>query len=147
MRKLLCVVLAAGVITSAPIAQERLDQHVRETVAWHFNPETGAPFWLERVKELAFDPRKEIHGFADLKKFGLFEDEWLRGGPVRRWVPRGLAHKPDVTLETTWPEWIDISMHGRDIRKAVLRRKLRPRGSLRTLARMKNVWVPRTTAG
>ncbi len=25
---------------------------------------------------------------------------------------RGLAEKPDVTLETTWPEWIEISMHG-----------------------------------
>jgi hypothetical protein len=48
-----------------------------------------------------------------------------------------------VTLETTWPDWIDISMRGRDIRKAVLQRKLRPRGSLRQLARMKNVWVPR----
>ena len=56
---------------------------------------------------------------------------------------RGLAEKPDVTLSTTWPEWIDISMHGRDIRKAVLTRKLRPRGSLRQLRRMQDVWVPR----
>jgi phenylacetate-coenzyme A ligase PaaK-like adenylate-forming protein len=81
-------------------AQERLDAHVREMVAWHFNPETGTPFWLERAGKLDFDPRKEVRGHADLKKFGLFEDEWLRGGPVRRWVPRGLADKPVYVFET-----------------------------------------------
>jgi phenylacetate-coenzyme A ligase PaaK-like adenylate-forming protein len=81
-------------------ARKRLDAHVREMVAWHFNPETGCPFWLERAKTLGFDPRKEIQSFDDLKKFGLFEDEWLRGGPVRRWVPKALAHKPIYTFET-----------------------------------------------
>jgi phenylacetate-coenzyme A ligase PaaK-like adenylate-forming protein len=81
-------------------AKTELDAHVRETVAWHFNPETGTPFWLERAKTLGFDPRKEIQNFDDLRKFGLFEDEWLRGGPVRRWVPRALADKPIYVFET-----------------------------------------------
>jgi phenylacetate-coenzyme A ligase PaaK-like adenylate-forming protein len=81
-------------------AQERLDAHVREMVAWHFNPETGTPFWLERAGKLGFEPRKEVRGYADLKKFGLFEDEWLRGGPVRRWVPRGLGDKAVYVFET-----------------------------------------------
>src|SRR5438067_1571618 len=81
-------------------AKKRLDAHVRETVSWHFNPETGCPFWLERAKTLGFDPRKEVQGFDDLKKFGLFEDEWLRGGPVRRWVPKAFADKPIYVFET-----------------------------------------------
>jgi phenylacetate-coenzyme A ligase PaaK-like adenylate-forming protein len=81
-------------------ARHRLDAHVREMVAWHFNPEKGTPFWLERAKSLGFDPRKEVQGFDDLNKFGLFEDEWLRGGPVRRWVPKGLADKPVYVFET-----------------------------------------------
>jgi hypothetical protein len=81
-------------------AREQLDAHVREVVQWHFNPATGTPFWLERVKTLGFDPRKEIKGFEDLKKFGLFEDEWLRGGPVRRWVPKALQKKPIYVFET-----------------------------------------------
>ena len=72
-------------------AREQLDAHVRETVEWHFNPDTGTPFWLERAKTYKFDPRKDVKGFDDLKLFGLFEDEWLRGGPVRRWVPKALA--------------------------------------------------------
>jgi len=45
--------------------RKRLDAHVREIVAWHFNPETGCPFWLERVKTLGFDPRKDVQGFDD----------------------------------------------------------------------------------
>ena len=73
---------------------------LRETVDWHFNPETGSPFWLEKAKTLGFDPRKEVRAFADLKKFPLFEDEWLRGGPVRRWIPKGLADKPAYVFET-----------------------------------------------
>jgi phenylacetate-coenzyme A ligase PaaK-like adenylate-forming protein len=81
-------------------ARERLDAHVRAMVAWHFDPQTGTPFWLERIKSLGFDPRKEVRSFDDLKKLGLFEDEWLRGGPVRRWVPRALADKPIYVFET-----------------------------------------------
>ncbi len=81
-------------------ARERLDAHVREIIGWHFSPETGTPFWLEKAAALGFDPRKEVRGFDDLKKFGHFEDEWLRGGPVRRWVPKALQNKPIYVFET-----------------------------------------------
>ncbi len=81
-------------------AREQLDAQVREIIAWHFDPENGTPFWLEMAKELGFDPRKEVHGLDDLKKFGHFEDEWLRGGPVRRWVPKAYQNKPIYVFET-----------------------------------------------
>jgi phenylacetate-coenzyme A ligase PaaK-like adenylate-forming protein len=81
-------------------AREALDAHVRDIINWHFNPDTGTPFWLERARTLGFDPRREVHGFDDLKKFGLFEDEWLRGGPVRRWVPKAYQNKPIYVFET-----------------------------------------------
>ena len=81
-------------------AKERLDAHTRETVEWHFNPDTGSPFWLEKAQGLKFDPRKEVKCFEDLRKFPLFEDEWLRGGPVRRWVPKAYANKPTYVFET-----------------------------------------------
>src|SRR5438105_15331307 len=81
-------------------AQARLDAHVREIIEWHFNPETGCPFWLEFASKLSWDPRKEIRRFEDLRKFPPFEDEWLRGGPVRRWAPKGLAGKPMFVFET-----------------------------------------------
>jgi phenylacetate-coenzyme A ligase PaaK-like adenylate-forming protein len=81
-------------------ARDQLDAHTREIVQWHFHPSTGCPFWLEKASSLKFDPLKEIECFDDLKKFDLFEDEWLRGGPVRRWVPKGFADKPIYVFET-----------------------------------------------
>src|SRR5215813_5649141 len=81
-------------------AQEVLDAWVREVVEWHFNPETGCPFWLDYAQKLDWDPRVEIQTYDDLDRFGFFQDEWLRGGPVRRWVPRAYADKPVFTFET-----------------------------------------------
>ncbi len=91
---------AADLAEAARAARERLDAHVVETVRWHFDPATGCPFWLEMAGRLKFDPRKEVRGFDDLRKFPPFEDEWLRGGPVRRWVPKALADRPIYVFET-----------------------------------------------
>jgi hypothetical protein len=81
-------------------AAEQLDAHVRQIIEWHFNPATGCPFWLEKAAALSWDPRKEIRSYADLSKFEHFEDDWLRGGPVRRWVPKGLIGRPVYVFET-----------------------------------------------
>ncbi|MFN3324336.1 MAG: hypothetical protein ACK5AZ_12630 [Bryobacteraceae bacterium] len=81
-------------------AREKLDAWVREVVQWHFDPETGCPFWLDFASKLDWDPRKEIQTYDDLDKFGPFQDEWLRGGPVRQWVPKGYADKPVYVFET-----------------------------------------------
>ena len=71
-------------------ARQALDAWTREMVQWHFNPETGCPFWLEYARKLDWDPR-EVKTYDDLDRFGFFQDEWLRGGPVRRWVPKAYA--------------------------------------------------------
>ena len=81
-------------------AKDQLDAHVREIVAWHFNPETGCPFWLDFASRLDWDPRTEVRRFEDLRRFPPFEDDWLRGGPVQRWMPKGLAGKPVFVFET-----------------------------------------------
>lgn len=86
--------------TDVSEAKKKLDQHTYETVQWHFHESTGSPFWLGKKAELGFDPLKEIKTFDDLKKFPMFEDEWLRGGPVERWIPKGLAGKPTYVFET-----------------------------------------------
>jgi phenylacetate-coenzyme A ligase PaaK-like adenylate-forming protein len=82
------------------VTAEELDAHVREIVRWHFSPDTGTPFWLDFASRLDWDPRTDIQTYADLDRFGFFEDEWLRGGPVRRWVPKGLASRPIYVFET-----------------------------------------------
>ncbi|HWQ32342.1 MAG TPA: hypothetical protein VNQ79_05625 [Blastocatellia bacterium] len=81
-------------------AREALDAWTREVVEWHFNPDTGTPYWLEKAKTLAFDPRRDIQTYDDLDKFGFFQDDDLRGGPVRRWVPKAYADKPIYVFET-----------------------------------------------
>ena len=81
-------------------SREGLDAHVRETIEWHFNPDTGCPFWLDYAGKLVWDPCKEIVAFVDLKKFPLFEDDWLRGGPVRRWLPKAYEKEPALKVQT-----------------------------------------------
>ena len=89
-----------GSVDSPPAVRATLDAWVREVVDWHFDPATGSPFWLDFAKKAGWDPRREITNFDDLKRFGSFEDEWLRGGPVQRWIPTGLAGKPVFVFET-----------------------------------------------
>ena len=93
---------ASGVNVAARVedAKAQLDAHVRQIIGWHFSPETGCPFWLEFASKLPWSPAREISGFADLRKFPPFRDEWLRGGPVDRWVPKGLAGRPVYVFET-----------------------------------------------
>jgi phenylacetate-coenzyme A ligase PaaK-like adenylate-forming protein len=81
-------------------AKEKLNAHAYEIVQWHFHESTGCPFWLEKKKELKFDPLKDVKDFDDIKKFPLFEDEWLRGGPIRRWVPKPYENEPIYVFET-----------------------------------------------
>ncbi|MCS6777116.1 MAG: hypothetical protein RMJ43_13190 [Chloroherpetonaceae bacterium] len=81
-------------------AQEQLDAHVREIIAWHFSPETGCPFWLEWAAKAGWDPREEIHSYADLTRFPHFQDEWLRDLPNEVWVPKAYAGRPYYIFET-----------------------------------------------
>ena len=90
----------SDIATPVAAAKAALDAHTRELVQWHFAPVTGSQFWLEKAKELDFDPLTDVTGFDDLKKFPLFEDDWLRGGPVRRWLPKPLKNKPIYVFET-----------------------------------------------
>ena len=80
-------------------AKLALDQHAYEMVQWHFHESTGSPFWLAKKKELKFDPLKEIKGFDDIRKFPEFEDEWLRGGPVERWIPKSRVVIDDFRID------------------------------------------------
>ena len=93
-------VTTTDVSRRAQEAKAQIDAHVREIVDWHFNPETGCPFWLDFAVKLDWEPRREIASFEDLRRFPPFEDEWLRGGPVRRWLPKGQAGKPLFAFET-----------------------------------------------
>jgi len=84
-------------IASAHLA---LNEQFLEVVQWHFNPETGTPFWLEKAKTFDFNPLSDVKSIDDLRKFPVFEDDWLRGGPVRRWVPNAYKDRGVYVFET-----------------------------------------------
>lgn len=71
------------------------DEYVRAAMEWHFRPETGSPFWLNRAKTLDFDPLTEVKSFADLSLFPNIVDE-LRDVAVEDLIPRGLGPRPQV---------------------------------------------------
>jgi phenylacetate-coenzyme A ligase PaaK-like adenylate-forming protein len=85
--------------TAIQAARAQLDAHVRETIQWHFAPETGCPFWLDWAKK-NFDPRKEIQAFGDMVKFPHFQDEWLRDLQPEVWVPAKYRGRPFNIFET-----------------------------------------------
>lgn len=55
---------------------------------WHFSPQTGSRYWLERAKTLDFDPRRDVHTFDDLKLFPNVVNE-MRDVRVEELIPRG----------------------------------------------------------
>jgi hypothetical protein len=52
----------------------------------------------------------------------------------------GEAPSADVTLETSWAEWVLATRPGTSPLKSMLRRKIRPRGNLREVMRMRKVF-------
>ena len=68
---------------------------LRAAMEWHFNPETGSRFWLERARSLQFDPRRDVRSFDDLALFPNLTDE-LREVRVEDLIPKGYGPHPEV---------------------------------------------------
>jgi hypothetical protein len=55
--------LMPATLTSSPeTARQALDAWTREVIAWHFDPATGCPFWLDWAAKAGWDPRAEVTG-------------------------------------------------------------------------------------
>ena len=80
--------------TALHAAQDQLDAHVREIIAWHFSPETGCPFWLDWARQAGWDPRQAVKSFTDIARFPHFQDEWLRELQPDVWVPAKYKGRP-----------------------------------------------------
>ena len=53
---------------------------------------------------------------------------------------------PDFALETSWQDWIEISIRGQNPLRAIASRRLRPRGSLRGFRAFTTAFTPRRIA-
>ena len=71
------------------------DEFVRAAMEWHFDPDTGSRFWLERAGSLDFDPRTDVRSLEDLRLFPNLTNE-LRDVPVRELIPQGYGAHPDI---------------------------------------------------
>ena len=68
-------------------------------------------------------------------------DPWhlvLDNGSTR--AEPGEAPNPTVTLEASWADFVAMSKPGASPLKMILQRRIRPRGKLRELARMRKVF-------
>jgi phenylacetate-coenzyme A ligase PaaK-like adenylate-forming protein len=68
-----------------------LDEWVRHIVGIHFHPAHGAPFWIERARELNVDALRVIRGYDDLALLGFFPIDALRTRNVLDFLPAGIA--------------------------------------------------------
>ena len=53
---------------------------------------------------------------------------------------QGEAPSPDLTFETSWRDWIEVTTYGGDPRRAMLRRKIRPRGNPLLLLKLPRIF-------
>ena len=134
---------------SKPV-EDRAKRQVAMLKAGLVGEPNGAPKLTPEVQEYFFDliarsadttqvdhPVTYQWKFSDAEPWHILIDN----GSGRA-VP-GEAEKPDVTLSTSWADWIEATTRGGDPRTAMLRRKIRPRGSIRELIRMRDVFAAR----
>ncbi|MFB9931853.1 AMP-binding protein [Amycolatopsis halotolerans] len=86
---------APAVLDAAFDARVDPDELVRAAMQWHFSPETGTPFWLDRLPRLGFDPRTEVRTMDDLRMFPQLVDE-LRRVPIEDLIPRGYGGSAEI---------------------------------------------------
>jgi len=55
-------------------------------------------------------------------------------------IQQGRAPKPDLTLHVGFDDWVDVMAGREDPRKLMLTRRMRPKGSVRTLMRMGKIF-------
>jgi alkyl sulfatase BDS1-like metallo-beta-lactamase superfamily hydrolase len=77
--------------------------------------------------------------FADAGNWHLVVDNGLTR------VEPGDAPSPDIALETTWKDWLDVSTRGAPAWRAVVGRRLRPRGSISALRRLPKLFPTRVS--
>ena len=73
------------------------------------------------------------------RRAALSVEEWTGRQPYRSLASYEAADA-DLTFETSWADWIAVTTHRGDPRKAMLTGRIRPRGSIRHLLRMPKIF-------
>jgi hypothetical protein len=72
-----------------------VEELVQATMAWHFSPATGSPYWTARMPDLGFHPLTDVRTADDLALFEGVRVDWA-AIPASQLVPRG--YSPDTVF-------------------------------------------------
>ncbi len=75
------------------IEEVEIETRMRDVLAIHFDPKQGSPYWLNRAKELGFDPRTEIKCLDDLSRFPTMDPKNLATYALDDFLPRPLLDR------------------------------------------------------
>ena len=131
-------------------AEEIAADQVRLLMAGVTGPPNASPDSSPEIQGLLFDmtARRADHAKAGS---GPFKVQWdfsdaapwnviVNSGSTR--ASQGTIPDPDVTLRTSWAEWVGIALDGRNPLRAILERRFRPKGSPRALGTFRKVFPP-----
>ncbi len=82
------------------------------------------------------DPLSVQWCFSDAEPWHLVLDN----GSTR--VGAGTLESADITLDTSWEEWIRVAMKGKSPLRSILGRRIRPHGSAASLRRFRTTFAP-----
>lgn len=81
--------------------ETRLDAQLAATLAAHFDPADGSPYWLARERALGLDVRACIRTIDDLAALGPFDLADLGRHPIEDFLPRALRTARGLVLAET----------------------------------------------
>jgi putative sterol carrier protein len=131
--------------------EDRARQQIKLLKGGILGEPNGRPSSDPEVQRLYFESMSRSADPAAINGSGLTvqfrfsdADPWhvvVDNGSTR--AEPGEAAQADLTFETDWKQWIDLSLHGSSPVRAMLGRRLRPHGSPAALNRFRKVFTPR----
>jgi len=124
--------------------EQRVERALAMLQAGFIGEKTGPPSRDPHKVELLFDlisrsvdTKATLNGGASIQWDFKDAEPWflrIENGSTR--TEQGRLESPDLTLRCAFEEWVDITAGREDPRIAMLKGKLRPKGSIRMLMRM-----------
>jgi hypothetical protein len=134
--------------------EERAGQQIKLLKAGVLGEPNGRPDSSPETQRILFETMSrsanvgQLNGGAWTFQFRFSDaDPWhivIDNGSSR--VEPGQAPRADLTLNTDWAQWVEVSTRGQSPVPAVLKRRLRPRGSLRGLRAFRRAFAPRNVS-
>jgi ribonucleotide reductase beta subunit family protein with ferritin-like domain len=128
--------------------EQRVERIVKLMRAGIVGEPTESPDSSPEIQRLYFDTveRSVDHSAVDGRpvtiqwRFSDADPWFLRIDNGASRAEPGEAPDADLTFETTWGDWIAVTTHRGDPRRAMLRGRIRPRGSIRHLPQMPKIF-------